>query len=138
MRVITGTEAELDAIQALVDRAFGYPKRSTWTGSGRQFSPQASWDGIGATPVGWTSRYEAVWTLSSSDAVMRLEDAVVTFLLGGSSPLNASEKAQIATKTNARSDMTNFGSRTPKLPAMATSVAVGAARVDAIAEEEPK
>lgn len=111
------TEAAADALLAVIDLAYGYPKRGTQASPGLHATIAPSWNGTGECPPGWTAHQEQIWVASAADAIVTLSDSTSTF--AASSSLSGPQKAQIATASAGRSDIPNPASgRTPKAEAV--------------------
>jgi hypothetical protein len=115
IRVATGTEAQMDALSAVVDKALGFPMRGTNVGGGQHVVSPETWDGTGETPLGWTKSATAPWTASATDAVLPIPDDLVTELQRPAAQvrLTGGERATLATAIAARTAVVLDG-RTPK------------------------
>jgi hypothetical protein len=61
----SGTKADCDEIQRLLDKELGFPQKSVVGPFGlppnqQEFVIQDEWDGTGPTPQGWTKTYDSV------------------------------------------------------------------------------
>jgi len=81
-KAVQTTEANADALSAIVDKALGFPVIGTHIGGGRHVTMPPTWDGQGGTPPGWTKRANAIFVLSASDAWYELPDNAVTLMRG--------------------------------------------------------
>lgn len=101
----TGPEATNDALNAIVNKALGYPKKGTRVGGGIFPTISESWDGQGEAPFGWTKQATAVYVVSALDTALPLPDDLVAQLQAGpaqaalSGPEKATLNAAIATRT---------------------------------------
>jgi hypothetical protein len=132
MKVVKTTEASADALSATVDQIYGWPQPGVRVGGGGHVAMPPTWNGVGATPPGWTRRQDAVWLLSAADAWYPMPDNVVA-LAAASGNLTGLQKASIASAGAGRidvPDLTQGETRTPKAEAVAVA--------EAAAEEETK
>lgn len=119
MKINSGTEAACGNIQAAIDKAYGYPRKGVHVGGGIHVDMPDTWDGTGATPPGWSKHYAPVFSASASDAVLQIEDNVVSDC-AASVVLTPGEKTIVANAAVTRTtvaDPTNGGSRSPKAEA---------------------
>jgi hypothetical protein len=96
--VLQATEALARESELNLDKLLAYPKRGTHVGGGLHVPMPASWDGIGAVPIGWTSyrgasrRHPTLTTWSTPIET----DASAAMQNGRRLRLNASEQAKMA------------------------------------------
>lgn len=111
----TGTEAQMDALRATVDKALGFPRSGRHVGGGIHVPMPDTWDGQGPTPPGWTKNATAVWVASATDAAVPLSDDMATELQKPESQarLTAPERATVTAAIAGRSDV-ELNGRTPK------------------------
>lgn len=114
----TGTEAEMDSVLVIIDKALGFPKPGQHVGGGIHVPMPQTWDGQGATPPGWTKSVSAVWVASATDAAIPLSDTLAADLQGAPAQarLTGQERATLATAIAGRSQVELDG-RTPKAKA---------------------
>lgn len=114
----TGTEAEMDELCAIIDKALGYPRPGVHGGGGIHVPMPATWDGQGPTPPGWTKRATTPWVASATDAAAPLSDEMATELQRGAAQarLTGAERAKLATALAGRVQVELSG-RTPKAKA---------------------
>lgn len=115
----TGTEAEMDAVCAIIDKALGFPRAGTHVGGGIHVPMPETWDGQGPTPPGWTKRATTPWVASATDAAVPLSDAMAIDLqrAGAQARLTGPERATLATAIAGRSQV-ELNGRTPKANAV--------------------
>jgi hypothetical protein len=96
-RCVTGTEAESDALNALINKACALPRIGVHIGRGPHVTMPPTWSGSGATPPGWTKQMEQVWVASVADSVLPLPDSLAALLQGPPAQANLTgpEKAQL-------------------------------------------
>lgn len=94
-----GTEAANDALNAIVNKALGYPKRGTPVGGGIFPVIPETWDGQGPVPFGWTKQAVAVYVASATDSALPMPDDVVAQLQAGPAQarLSGAEKGLLTT-----------------------------------------
>ncbi len=112
-----GLEATNDALNAIVNKALGYPKIGTRLGGGIHVPMPPTWDGQGATPPGWTKQVVANYVASALDSALPLPDALVAQLQAGPAQalLSAAEQLTLATAIAARVTVDlDAGGRVPK------------------------
>lgn len=116
----TGTEAEMDAICVIIDKALGFPRAGTRVGGGIHVPMPETWDGQGPTPPGWTKRATVPWVVDATDAAVPLSDAMATELqrAGAQVRLTVQERATLAAAVAGRSQVELDG-RNPKANAAA-------------------
>jgi hypothetical protein len=114
IKIAAGTEAQMVALQATIDKALGYPRKGVSVGSIRQLNVPDTWDGTGPTPPGWTRTATVPWTNSAADAVLPLPDDLAAELQGAPAQarLSAAEKGAITAAINSRGS-TILDGRTP-------------------------
>ncbi len=105
-RCLRTTEADAVALQAVVNKALGYPRRGVQVGKGIHVDSPETWDGTGARPPGWTVDAVRVWVADGA-AVIALEDDTASELqrAGTRIRLSASEKDQLDAALAAREDV---------------------------------
>jgi hypothetical protein len=117
MPAVAGTEGNCEALASLIARALGYPKRSTSAVTARRITVQATWNGIGDTPVGWTKRPTTTWFLSSSSCIVPIPDAMATELAAAPAQarLTPVDRASLTAALAARSSVTvdSYGLKCP-------------------------
>lgn len=115
IKVATGTEAQMVALQATIDKALGYPRRGIQVGNRRHVDIAATWDGTGPTPPGWTKSATVPWLNSASDAVLPLPDDLTAELQSAPAQarLTGPERAAIASAVAGRGS-TILDGRIPK------------------------
>ena len=82
-RVSQAIESACDALNAIISKALGYPVAGVHIGAGRHVDMPASWDGLGATPPGWTKHEQQVWTLSALLAALPMPDDLIPRVQSG-------------------------------------------------------
>lgn len=131
LKVVKTTEANADALRAIVDQAYGFPSRPATMRDGsplRSIVP-LTWNGTGPTPFGWTKSQYEEYRVSASDCWVPLEDDAAA-RIASSGAVSAGDKTTIANALPSRVDVpdpTEGGVRAPKASA---SVAVGAAEAE--------
>ena len=116
-KVAAGTEAAMDALNVIVNKALGFPKVGTHAGGGIHCTMPSTWNGTGQTPTGWTKQRCAVWVAAANDARILISDALATELqqAGALANLNAGEISTLTTALAARSNVdVDLGSYIPK------------------------
>lgn len=125
-----GVEATNDALSAIVSKALAYPKPGAHVGGGIHVNMPATWDGQGATPIGWTKQPVANWVASPVDSAVPISDALAAQLQAGPAQalLSGAEQATLAAALLARTSIDlEAGNYLQKASAAATQ---------AIAEQE--
>lgn len=119
-----GADAASDALQAIINKALGYPKIGTHIGGGRHCAMPGTWDGQGEVPPGWTKHAVAVWTKDALTAWVPITDAQVVALQAAPAQalLSGAEQATLAAAITARVtvDPEALGG-SPKVSAVAVS-----------------
>lgn len=78
---VPGLEVANDALNAIVSKCLGYPKRGTYVGGGPTTATMPdNWNGVGATPWGWTKQPTTCWFKSSLDTIEVIDDATAALL----------------------------------------------------------
>lgn len=119
----TGTEASMDALSATIDKALDFPRVGIHVGAGPHVTMPLTWNGQGATPLGWTRRATTVWVTSATDCALPLPDEMAALLQGepAQSRLTPQERATITAAIASRSQV-NLEGRSPKVDAVTTVV----------------
>jgi hypothetical protein len=122
IKVATGTEAQMVALQATIDKALGYPRKGTSIGTIVRLNVPETWDGTGPTPPGWTRTATIPWVNSATDAVLPLPDDLAAELqtAPAQARLSAAERTAVSGAISSRGS-TVLDGRTPKEPAMKAS-----------------
>lgn len=117
-RCYQGTEAQVDDIVTIIDKALAYPKIGTHIGGGRHVTMPPTWDSSGETPPGWTKRHTQTWVLNSTDAAVPISDADATELnrAAARARLTQAERDRLAAALATRANVELDG-RTPKASA---------------------
>lgn len=115
IRTASGTEAQMDALRVLVDKALAYPRKGTHVGRGPHVAMPDTWDGTGPTPLGWAKSATVPWVASASDAVLPIPDDLAAELQGAPAQarLTGPERASVASAIAGRGS-TVLDGRTPK------------------------
>jgi hypothetical protein len=104
-KIATGTEAQMTALQATIDKALGYPRRGINIGDS-PFAPviPETWDGTGDVPVGWTETATSPW-LDGATAVLPLPDDLAAELQAAPAQarISPAERAAIIAAISSRS-----------------------------------
>ena len=127
LKCVSGTSAAGDTLVAIINKAMGYPKKSTHVGGGIHVVQPATWDGTGATPPGWTKNATANYVNTSLDAAVPISDALATALqqAGPRSLLSAGELTTLDAALLARADKDlTLAAYIPKASAVAAGAAV--------------
>lgn len=95
---ITGTETELEAARASIDKALSLPQKGTHVGGGRHVTMPDTWDGTGACPPGWTGTSSLVRVKTATDAILPVGDYVAALDQNALSKLTTQEKTDLQTK----------------------------------------
>jgi hypothetical protein len=105
----------MDALCVIIDKALGFPRAGTPVGGGIHVPMPQTWDGQGATPLGWTKRATAVWVASASDAAVPLSDQMAAELQGATAQarLTAQERTTLAAAIAGRTQV-ELENRSPK------------------------
>lgn len=111
----SGTEAQMDALRATIDKALAYPLRGTQVGGGVHVAMPPAWDGTGPTPPGWTKSASVPWVTDANSAVLPLPDDLAAQLQSAPAQarLSAAERAQVTAAISSRAEVVLDG-RTPK------------------------
>lgn len=121
-KCVQATEAGNDALNAIVNKALGYPRRGTRAGGGIHVDAPPTWDGQGACPSGWTKQAVANYVASPADAALPLPDTLVTELQKGPAQalLSGAEQTTLAVAIAGRVTVDlDAGGRVPKASAVA-------------------
>lgn len=113
----TGTEADCDALVAIIQKALAYPLVGTPIGAGSNATIPPTWNGLGITPTGWTRQRVANWVVSAATARVPISDALATELNlpANQARLTAGEQSTLATALAARANVTlSSGGHVPK------------------------
>ena len=133
-KCVAATEANNDALLAIISKALGYPQKGAHVGGGAHVNMPATWDGTGNTPPGWTKQPTANWVNTALDSAIPITDAMATALQqpGALANLSGAEQtvlsAALATRANKDLDGAAYS---PK----ASAVSAGAAVAD---EKQPQ
>lgn len=100
----TGTEANADALLAIVVKALAYPQIGTHVGGGIHVTMPPTWDGTGPCPPGWTKQPVAVWVQTVNAAAVPVSDALAALLQGAPAQarLSGTEKTTLSAAIAAR------------------------------------
>lgn len=115
IKVATGTEAQMVALQDVIDKALGYPRKGVSIGTIRRLDIPETWDGTGPTPPGWTKTATNPWVLTATDAVLPIPDELATELQAppAQARLTAAERAAVTAAISSRGS-TVLDGRAPK------------------------
>jgi hypothetical protein len=115
IKTAAGTEAQMDALRVIVDKALGYPRKGTHVGSGPHVPMPETWDGTGPTPPGWAKSATVPWVTNASNVVLPLPDDLAAELQSAPAQarLSASERTTVANAIASRGQ-TVLDGRTPK------------------------
>lgn len=106
-------EAAANAVNALINKALGYPRPGTPVGAGPHPVIQATWDGTGDCPVGWTA--QAVAVCVGATVELPISDALAAELqtAPAQARLTAGERGQLNAALAARStkDLAGYAQR---------------------------
>jgi hypothetical protein len=99
-----GTEAEMVALQVIIDKALDYPRKGVRIGGGAHPLMPDTWDGIGDAPFGWTRTATVPWLNGPTDAVLPLPDDLAAQTQGGPAQgrLTGLERAALASAIGSR------------------------------------
>lgn len=121
-----GTEAEMSALQVVIDKALGFPRKGTHVGGrGVYVNMPDTWDGTGPTPPGWAASATVPWVATPLDAVLPLPDDIAAELqaVPVQARLSASERLSISSAIASRPAVVLDG-RTPKTAAALAEPAI--------------
>lgn len=115
IKAATGTEAQMVALQATIDKALSYPRAGVSVGTIRRLAVPETWDGTGPTPPGWTRTATIPWVNSATDAVLPIPDDLAAELQSAPAQarLSAAERAAVSGALSARGS-TILDGRTPR------------------------
>jgi hypothetical protein len=104
---VPGTEAANDALNIIVSKALGYPKKGSHIGGGVHVAIQGTYDGTGACPAGWTKQPTANWAASPASSAVPITDAMAVELQAGPAQalLSGAEQATLAAAILARANV---------------------------------
>jgi hypothetical protein len=117
IKTAAGTEAQMLALQATIDKALGYPRKGVSIGTILRLDVPDTWDGTGPTPLGWTKSATIPWVNSAADAVLPLPDDLAAELqvAPAQARLTGLERAAVSGAISSRGS-TVLDGRTPKEP----------------------
>jgi hypothetical protein len=126
---VTGAEAEMDALNAIVSKALGYPRPGVHVGGGRHVDMPEQWDGRGDAPLGWTKQYTANWVATAQVAAVPLSNAEEVELQrpAAQANLSVSERLTLAAALGARV-LVDLSTYTPKAEATKGGEEAGAGK----------
>lgn len=129
-----GSDATCDALQAIVNKALGYPKIGVHVGGGLHVVMPPTWDGQGAVPAGWTKSAVPVWMKDALTSWVPIPDTQATVLQGAPAQalLSAGEQTTLAAAIAARVTID------PEAQGAGPKVSAVAAAQVAAAEQEVK
>lgn len=114
-RCARGTEANNDALVAIMGKALGLPRRGTYSGGAVVI--QETWDGTGPTPLGWTSHASTNLVASAQSSAVPIPDDMAAQLQQASAldRLSGPERGALLAAIAARLDTdTETGGYVPK------------------------
>lgn len=115
IKIASGTEAQMVALQATIDKALGYPRAGVSIGTIRRLEIPATWDGTGPNPPGWTLTASTPWVNSATDAVLPIPDDLAAELQSApaQAKLSVAERAAVSGAISSRGS-TVLDGRTPR------------------------
>lgn len=116
-KCVVGPEASMDALNAISNKALGYPQKGVHVGDGLHVAMPDTWDGEGATPPGWTSQAAANWVTAARDGALPITDELAAELQlpRNLARLSVAESATLLAAIAARVDIDlEEGLRVPK------------------------